>query len=57
MKLKSHGKDEMYTTWYECPSCLDNNVFQYANNCPNCGASVKEFWAETLEKPLTNSQE
>jgi hypothetical protein len=50
MKLKLLGEDEIYTNWYECPECKDTNIFELANNCPNCGYAVKDFWKETINK-------
>ena len=40
--VKYCGKDELYCHWYDCLSCEDGDVSEFANYCPNCG--IKIIW-------------
>ena len=39
--------DEIFCTWYTCPSCGDNYVMHWDNYCSNCRCKFK--WVNTNE--------
>ena len=38
------AKDELYTDWYECPSCGNTLIFFKNTFCSNCG--VRFNWTQ-----------
>jgi hypothetical protein len=34
-------KDEIYTNFFICPNCKDDNLIQGFNFCPNCGIKLE----------------
>lgn len=46
----SQGKNEIYCTWFQCPSCDKSNIKVNYNYCPDCGEKLK--WDLTDKEPL-----
>lgn len=46
-KEHSHGKDEWWCEWFECPNCEKANIYPYARFCPECG--IKLVWRKDLK--------
>ena len=40
--LVSLGLDEVYTYWYKCSKCHNEEIMENANYCPGCGRKIKK---------------
>ena len=44
--LECNGKDEMYTEFYFCPRCNENDILNYHKFCPCCGLDLFKWHSE-----------
>jgi len=43
IKVLSAGTDDMCETYYECPECGSESIYDHFKFCPGCGRPIAEF--------------
>ena len=48
--IKALGFDEIWTRFYLCPKCGEDNIIRGYKFCPDCGINLKSYKFEEVDE-------